>query len=165
MGLNKSNRRDVSVNSSASSQSIHLELYRALEDFVRRQQLVVYVVTELGVSPESLSRGVAAWHDRIPQIGVWDETWEYFFHGGGCELRHLRTGEPIDLNGPDPLAFGSLSFIHHLEWRLKSENELPELHAFVTARDLLAVLDLIDELVSIGVIAPDRHLLPFQLLL
>jgi hypothetical protein len=139
-------------------QPIYLELYEALAHFIGRQQIVVRAVIEQGVSPAALVRGVAAWHDKTPQIGAWGEDWEFFFHGGGCELRHRETGEPINWNGPDPLAFGTLSFIHHLEWRLAYEGGLTRLRAYIGDHDLLSVIDLIDELIAEGVITPDRHL-------
>jgi hypothetical protein len=139
---------------------IYLELYEALAHFIGRQQMVVRAVIEQGVSPEALAGGVVAWWDKTPQVGRWGEDWEFFFHGGGCELRHLRTGEPIDWNGPDPLAFGWMSFPHHLEWRLANESGLPELHAFVSEHDLIAVLDLIQELIDEGVVTSDRHIEP-----
>lgn len=141
-------------------QPVYLELYEALTHFVGRQQMVVRAVVEQGVSIEDLARGVAAWHDQTPQVGTWGADWEFFFHGGGCELRHQHSGEPIDWNGPDPLAFGSLAFIHHLEWRLENESGMPALRAFVAERDTLAVLELIDELIADGVVTPERHLEP-----
>jgi hypothetical protein len=139
---------------------IYLELYEALAHFVGRQQMVVRAVIEQGVSPQALAGGVVAWRDKTPQVGRWGDDWEFFFHGGGCELRHLRTGEPIDWNGPDPLAFGWMSVLHHLEWRLVNEPGLPELRAFVSEHDLIAVLDLIQELIAGGVVTPDCHIEP-----
>jgi hypothetical protein len=138
---------------------IYLELYQALAHFVARQQLVIRAVIELGVQPETLV-GVGAWRGKTPQVGTWGDEWEFFFHGGGCELRSRQSGEPIDWNGPDPLAFGWMSFIHHLEWRLANEPGLPELRAFVSKHDLIAVLDLIQELIDGGVVTPDRHIEP-----
>jgi hypothetical protein len=144
----------------AETLPIYMELYQALAHFVARQQMVIRAVIELGVRPETLGQGVGAWRDKTPQVGTWGDEWEFFFHGGGCELRHVHTGEPIDWNGPDPLAFGRMSFLHHLEWRLESESGLPELHAFVSEHDLVAVLDLIQELIEGGVVTPDCHIEP-----
>ena len=139
---------------------IYLELYEALAHFIGRQQMVVRAVIEQGVVPDELANGVVAWNDKTSQVGRWGDDWEFFFHGGGCELRHLHTGEPIDWNGPDPLAFGWMSFVHHLEWRLANESGLPELRAFVSEHDLMAVFDLIDELIEGGVVTPDCHIEP-----
>jgi hypothetical protein len=139
---------------------IYLELYESLAHFVARQQLVVRTVIELGISPESLSRGVAAWHDKTSQTGRWGSDWGFFFHGGGCELRHRLTGERIDWNGPDSLAFGTMAFIQHLEWRLKHGDDLPHLRKFVQQNDLISVITLIDALVEAGIISADRHVFP-----
>jgi hypothetical protein len=139
---------------------IYLELYQALSHFVGRQQLVVRFVVEQGISLAELSRGVGGWYDKSPQVGHWGEDWEFFFHGGGCELRHRITGEPIDWNGPDPLAFGHLPFVHHLKWRLTHESGLPHLHKFVDHRDPISVIDLIQHLTDSGIITPERHVSP-----
>jgi hypothetical protein len=101
--------------------------------------------------------GVGAWQGKSSQTGEWGN-WEFFFHGGGYELRHKETGEPIDWNGPDTQAFGTMPFIHHLQWRLKNQAGLPELKAYIAAHDALSVIELINELIRGGVITSDRHI-------
>lgn len=135
---------------------IYLELYEALAHFIGRQQLVIRAIRELGVTPETM-RGVGAWQGKTSQTGEWGD-WDFFFHGGGCELRHRQTGEPIDWNGPDTQAFGIMSFIHHLEWRLREQSGLSELRAYLSEHDTVSVVELIKELIRDGVITPDRHI-------
>jgi hypothetical protein len=139
---------------------IYLELYEALAHFVGRQQIVVRAVLDIGISPESMARGVSAWHDKTAQTGNWGRDWNFFFHGGGCELRHRLTDEPIDWTGPDPQAFGTMAFVQHLEWRLQFEAGLPQLRAFVQQHDALSVIELIDALMNDGVITSNRHVSP-----
>jgi hypothetical protein len=138
------------------------ELYEALTHFVSRQQLVVRAVIDQGVALDRLELGVAGWHDQTPQTGQWGHDWRFLFHGGGCELRHRHTGEPIDWNGPDPLAFGISAFIYHLQWRLAQGHDLPHLRAVIENDSETAVRALIRELIADGIISPARHLLPDQ---
>jgi hypothetical protein len=140
---------------------VYFELYEALAHFIARQQLVVRTVIEFGINPAALARGVAGWYDRVPSsYGDWGEEWTYAFHGGGCDLINKKSGEPITWNGPDPLAFGHLPFVHHLEWRLKNEDGLPHLRRFVEQNDAMRVIDLIQDLIDSGVITPERHVTP-----
>jgi hypothetical protein len=87
------------------------------------------------------------------------DTWQ-FGSSGGCELKHIETGEPIDLNTSDPSRLSLLSFIYHLEWRLSHDTMLPLLRAFVEKRGTLAILDLIDDLTADGLITADYRLTP-----
>jgi len=138
---------------------VYLELYEALAYFLGRQQLVVRAVMEQGVSLESLRDGVAGWHDKTPQTGNWGSDWHFMFHGGGCELKHRQTGEPIDWNGPDPLAFGTNAFLYHLQWRLAQGHALPRLGALIEREGVSTVRALIEQLIADGVISPDRRLI------
>jgi len=56
---------------------------------------------------------------------IWKGDWEYFAHGNGCRLTHLRTREPIEWDAPDPNEFNIGWFLNHLAWRLKNEPEDP----------------------------------------
>jgi hypothetical protein len=144
----------------ADSAPVYLELYEALAYFLGRQQLVVRAVMEQGVPLEALRDGVAGWHDKTAQTGDWGHDWHFMFHGGGCELKHRYTGEPIDWNGPDPLAFGTSAFLYHLEWRLTQGHALPWLSALIEREGDSAVRALIEQLIADGVISPDRRLIP-----
>ena len=61
---------------------------------------------------------------RLPQKGIWkdknNDEWKYFLHGGGCLLTNVHTGERINWNCPNVLAFDLWFFLDHLEWQLKS---------------------------------------------
>jgi hypothetical protein len=147
----------------ADQPPIYLELYDALAHFVGRQQLVLRAIADQGVLFAALGRGVSGWYDKTPRLGEWGSEWRFMFHGGGCELRHRRTREPIDRNGPDPASFGPFSFIQHLEWRLKRGDDLPLLRAYVEERGPyggFAVNDLIDDLIADGLVSPEHHLTP-----
>ena len=143
---------------------IYLELYEAITHFRGRQQLVLRAIAEQGVEVKDLARGTGGWQGKTPQKGEWGEAWHFLFHGAGCRLTHNETDEPVDFNGSDPQAFGSLSFIAHLEWRLDYDpNVLPLLRSFVESRGKYALLNLIDELVGFGVVTSDNHLsIPFE---
>jgi hypothetical protein len=143
----------------ADTDPIYLELYEALAHFIGRQQLVVRAVIEQGISPQALKQGVAGWYDKTAQTGMWGENWRFMFHGGGCALTHQQTGEPIDWNGPDPHAFGTLAFIRHLKWRIGQGHTLTRLGSLVAQEGEQAVAHLIDDLIRCGVISPDRRLI------
>lgn len=53
------------------------------------------------------------------QSGIWRGTWKHWAHGHGCRLTHLETGEPIEWDAPDLLAFDDSWFGNHLEWRIQ----------------------------------------------
>jgi hypothetical protein len=139
---------------------IYIELYEAIAHFWSREQLVLRAIVDQGVSPAELPKGVSAWHDKTPQQGKWGTEWGFMFHGGGCELKHIQTGEPIDWNGPNPEGFSPLSFIHHLKWRLAQDHNLPYLRQFVEQNNAWAVHDLIDRLIADGMISEDYRLTP-----
>jgi hypothetical protein len=143
----------------ADTDPVYLELYEALAHFIGRQQLVVRAVIEQGVATQALEQGVAGWHDKTPQTGMWGENWRFMFHGGGCALTHLQTGEPIDWNGPDPHAFGTLAFIRHLKWRLARGHTLTLLGNRMERDGEQAIAALIEDLIVRGVISPDRRLI------
>ena len=139
---------------------VYLELYEALAYFRSRQQLVLRFITEQGVSVSDLRYGVRAWRGKTSQIGDWGEVWHFFFHGGGCTLSHKSTGEVIDFNGPDPECIIPYSFRTHLAWRLANDPGLSLLREFVASHGIEAVDDLVDHLVSDGILTPNYHLMP-----
>jgi hypothetical protein len=57
--------------------------------------------------------------------GVWKNEWQFFRHGGGCKLTHLRTGEPIEWDAPDPQAITTHRFLDNLAWRLNNDMDDP----------------------------------------
>lgn len=144
----------------SDKEPIYIELYDALAHFLGRQQFAARVITDLGVNPAELAKGVGGWFDKTPGRGTWGEIWRFAFHGGGCLLKHMQTGEPVDLNTPDPSRISLLSFIYHLEWRVAHEDSLPMLRTFIHERTHWAVLELIDELVADGFMTSDYRLTP-----
>jgi len=141
--------------------TLYFELYDALAHFMGRQHLTVQAVIDQGVNPADLVKGVGGWYDKTSQVGKWGKDWKFFFHGGGCCITNLDTGEPIDWNGPDPQSFDPYFFIRHLEWRLSHESRLPLLQDYIQQHGSpLAIADLIKDLIADGIISPDYHLTP-----
>ena len=138
---------------------IYFELYEAVAHYMSRQQLVVRAVVDLGVVPEDLVKGVGGWFDKTEQIGTWRE-WKFFFHGGGCMLKHPETGEPIDWNGPDTHSFDPYFFLRHLLWRLENGAQLQHLKEHIEHNGDQSVVELILDLIADGIISEDYHLEP-----
>jgi hypothetical protein len=139
---------------------LHRELFEALAYFWAREQLVLHAIVGLGVSLQELPKGISAWYEKTPQSGMWGNEWEFMFHGGGCLITHIHTGEPIDWNGPNPEGLDTLSFIPHLEWRLAQGHTLPFLRQYLSEHNTFDVLTLIDDLIADGVITEDYRLTP-----
>src|SRR5262249_47994955 len=57
----------------------------------------------------------------IEQTGIWKGEWQHYFHGHGCRLTHVLTGEPFDWDASDPRQFRPGEFIAHLQWRLENQ--------------------------------------------
>jgi len=141
--------------------ALYFELYDALAHFMGRQHLVVQAVIDQGVNPADLIKGAGGWYDKTSQVGWWGKDWKFFFHGGGCCITNLDTGEAIDWNGPDPQSFDPYFFVHHLEWRLSREADLALLRSYIQQRgNSLAIADLIHDLIVDGIISPNCHLTP-----
>lgn len=138
---------------------LYRELFEAVSYFWGRTQLVLRFIVEQGVDPASM-RGVSSWTDKTPQTGMWGTDWRFFFHGAGCTLTHVATEEPIDWEGPDPLAFSPKSFTYHLDWRLKTQPGLTLLRKFAADNTEMSIWKLIDDLVADGIIGSDYHLSP-----
>jgi hypothetical protein len=139
-------------------QPIFMELFDAITYFIGRQQLVVRVVVERGVNPADLVKGVGGWRSKTEQVGSWGVEWRFFFHGGGCRLTHLQTKEAINWNGPDPFRFSPYFFAKHLLWRVAQGHDLPHFKHYLDEHDIDSVSNLIQELVSDGIITPDYRL-------
>jgi hypothetical protein len=59
---------------------------------------------------------------KLPQRGIWRDSeqneWEYSLHGGGCQLRNIETGEPIDWDAPNVNSYTLMFFERHLLWQM-----------------------------------------------
>jgi hypothetical protein len=102
---------------------------------------------------------------QVSQVGSWGETgeWEYFLHGKGCRLRNVHTGEVIDWDCPNVLAFDPHFFLYHLEWQLETgfrEDELRHTQQWIQQhpKGLKSVITLIQEMIDNGLINPDLTL-------
>jgi hypothetical protein len=137
---------------------IYLELFDAIAYFLGRQKVVVRAVIERGVVPADLVKGVGGWYDKTPSRGEWGTEWWFGFHGGGCMLKHRHTNETIEWNGPDPYSFDPFFFIDHLEWRLAQGHYLPLLRQYIEQEGSLKVFDLIQDLITEGIITRDYRL-------
>ncbi|MCA0457900.1 MAG: hypothetical protein LCI00_28295 [Chloroflexi bacterium] len=125
-----------------------LEIVRNLAAYyVLRQQLVVLAmldlntrflseVGELDIAPyfnAFRERRRKIWEERsktsdaekTPEELVWKGDWKHGVHGSGCKLVNLRSGEPLEWDGPNTEEFNIDWFINHLVWRLKNELEDP----------------------------------------
>lgn len=99
---------------------------------------------------------------ELPPTGFWGDKdeWEYFLHGNGCRLRNVNTGEPINWNCPNILAFDPYFFLHHLEWRIESryrEDELYHTRRWIEQHSdgLQSIITLIKEMIDVGLINQD----------
>ena len=102
---------------------------------------------------------------KLPQSSVWGNTgeWTYFLHGTGCRLHNTHTGEIIDWNCPNVLAFDPYFFLKHLEWQLEShyrDEELQYTREWIQQQPegLKSIISLIDEMVDNGLIDRDLTL-------
>ena len=109
----------------------------------------------------TLRRMIGKKTPRVNQIGSWrdheGETWNYFMHGGGCQLTNTITGEVIDWDCPDITRFDAFKFAFHLEWQIQNFPEkYPNLTKYVSHNDLQSVEhNLIPELVNEGKLKKD----------
>jgi hypothetical protein len=147
------------MNRLSDQEPILVELYDAITYFFGRQQLVIRAVLDMGIDPSTM-RGASNWAGKAPQKGIWGIDWKYFFHGGGCQLTSLETGEPINWEGPDTLSFSSPSLAQHIEWRVSQRHHLPHLAEYLSAHGQIGIFDLVNRLIKQGIIAPDQRLLP-----
>ena len=107
--------------------------------FIERQRLVVLAMVELAPAfltvdnPNRLPIDLAPYLDAFDarraamtdpdelHQGIWKHDWRYLIHGIGCKLTHIHTGEPVEWDAPDPLAFRFDWFWQHLAWRIDHE--------------------------------------------
>ena len=110
-------------------------IYRLLKRFVSRQVLALRAIEEMRphfiliakrerpieeILTEMLNE---IKRPQAPQSGYTGDNneWEYFFHGGGCQLTHTVTQEIIDWDAPDVKTFDRFWFLNWLEWLLDYE--------------------------------------------
>lgn len=112
---------------------------------------------------EVMKRAIAR---NLSSTGSWGDTgeWTYFLHGQGCMLRNAHTGEIINWNCPNVLAFDPYFFLDHLKWRLGShhrEDELQYTRAWIQQQPegFRSILSLIEEMINDGLINKDMTLL------
>jgi hypothetical protein len=69
----------------------------------------------------------AKWFATMPQAGYWGKNneWRYFFHGGGCRITHVVTGEPIDWEAPDVNRLDRFFFADYLKWVFRQNSPDP----------------------------------------
>ena len=167
-----------------SGQAAFLILVRR---FVERQKLVYQVMEE--IRPDKLMfvrmyeqhqgkpteedfsaySEYAKWFVETPQGGWWGE-WVYFFHGAGCRLMNILTGEPIDWEAPDVDRFDRFFFSDYLKWAFK-RNAADPVVAEVHARYLLNngkvkhfVHTQLEHLASAGYLSKDDADISYRLL-
>lgn len=140
-----------------------------VERFVERQRLVQAVMRDLRpdlLEEDAMRRyAMPTWTNPPPNSGCWGEQneWRYYFHGCGCELTHVKTGERVDWDAPDVYAFDGHWFVTYVQWcfsnldhpmirQLKNDfcQQEDSLHDFV--------LTTLQELVCMGVLSqPDPY--------
>jgi hypothetical protein len=110
---------------------IQISLYKLVEVFVARQEVVLKAMKELRPDivaryegtymPEMLAQ-LTLEYSRHPQTGYWGENqeWEYFLHGGGCRLTHRTTGEPIEWDVGSLKRFDKTWFVNWLIWLVET---------------------------------------------
>ncbi|NJM06539.1 hypothetical protein HC891_10610 [Candidatus Gracilibacteria bacterium] len=88
-------------------------------------------------------------------IDVYNQTWEYFLHGRGCDITNTETGEPIDWDCADINAFDAMFFVEHLQWQLQQvelTEHLSRTKGWLFTRNEFSIYKLIDELKEDGVL-------------
>jgi hypothetical protein len=110
---------------------IQMSLYKLVEVFVERQELVFKAMKQLRpdivarhentYAPEMLAQ-LTLEYRRHPQSGYWGESqeWEYFLHGGGCRLTHRTTGEVIEWDIGSLKRFDKSWFVNWLMWLIET---------------------------------------------
>jgi hypothetical protein len=66
----------------------------------------------------------------LEQSGIWNGEWQYYFHGHGCRLTHIQTGEYFDWDASDPRHFYAREFAGHLKWRVEKQPNDPDIAVF-----------------------------------
>jgi hypothetical protein len=120
-----------------------------IEYFLQRQTLVARAMLEVHPQPlrmygthifgVEIAPCVERWRRRIAtddnfrfnwQSGVWGGEWRHFAHGYGCRLTHIHTGEPLEWDAPDLLAFDEYWFGNHLTWRIQQTLSPDQVEAY-----------------------------------
>jgi len=119
-------------------------MYKIVRYFLERQKLVARAMLDIHPGPLRMAGrhilGIQIepyyqrWLERIDtdenfhsnwQSGIWLDEWKHWAHGYGCRITNLKTGEPIEWDAPDLLAFDQYWFWNHVEWRV-SQTVLPD---------------------------------------
>jgi hypothetical protein len=86
-------------------------------------------------------------------IDVYNQTWEYFLHGRGCDITNIETREPIDWDCADINAFDTMFFVEHLQWQLQQvelTKHLSRIKVWLSTCNEFSIYKLIDELKEDG---------------
>jgi hypothetical protein len=108
------------------------QMLTAISLFIERQMVVLEIMQQMrpdllalagATDAESVLAGFALSekHGSVPQKGIWtheNQEWEYFFHGLGCRLIHMDSGEPIEWDAPDVSSFDKEWFLNWYRWYL-----------------------------------------------
>jgi hypothetical protein len=115
--------------------SLNQAFLSLIQIFVERQQIVVEAMEEVcprrlrmaGISREIASE--AYWKEISsnklrdqPQFGEWHGEWKYFWHGCGCRLKNLSTGEIIEWDAPDLQTFDKYWLSNWIAWAFTQQN-------------------------------------------
>lgn len=114
-------------------------------EYVERQQKVVEIVRLLrpdlflrAIGDKSIDEFYSCFDTklnevRLPKCGVIDDEYskiEYWFHGNGCRLDNMKTGEPLEWDEPNQYVFDIYWFINWVEWFITTEEAVSILPKF-----------------------------------
>lgn len=99
---------------------------------------------------------------KLPRKGTWydvyNQSWEYYLHGGGCMIVNKETEEVLDWDCPNILAFDPFFFQPHLEWQLKQQlyrNEFVQFRLWLGNRNIRVIQELLEELQADGILTQE----------
>lgn len=133
-----------------------LQFMRQLvQQYINRQQLVALAMLEVHPTPlktmgshvlgVEIAPYLDKWYEKIAinpnwQGGIWRYSWRHWARGVGCELVHINTGEPIEWDVPDLMAFDEIWFWNHLSWRISNSKPQQWQHYYDQLYSLYDVL-------------------------
>jgi hypothetical protein len=114
------------------------QMLTAISLFIERQMVVLEIMQQMrpdllalagATDAESVLAGFALSekHGSVPQKGIWtheNQEWEYFFHGLGCRLVHMDSGEPIEWDAPNVSSFDREWFLNWYGWQQARDSSL-----------------------------------------
>lgn len=106
-----------------------------------------------------------------PPNGYWGKNneWRYFFHGGGCRLIHVVTGEPIDWEAPDVNRLDRFFFADYLKWVFRQNTTDPAAallraaYADYNGKVKQFAYSILEQLVRAGYLSTDDEQLTYAL--